>query len=80
MGLYAYPYFDYYFVESDRYAYFIKIKGVLAGFALVRCSLLVQTKEPVWELVAYFILKKYRRTGIGSQTAREIWSKHLGKW
>lgn len=80
MGLYDYPYLDYYFVEPDRYAYFIKINGVLAGFALVRHTVLVDTKEPVWELAEYFILKKYRREGIGSRAARKIWAKHLGKW
>ncbi|MBB1149901.1 GNAT family N-acetyltransferase [Myroides sp. NP-2] len=80
MGLYDYPYLDYYFVEHDRQAYFIKIKGVLAGFALVRSTVLTQTKEPVWELVEYFVLKKYRREGVGSQAARRILDKHQGKW
>lgn len=80
MGLYDYPYLDYYFVEPDRQAYFIKIKGVLAGFALVRYTVLTDTKEPVWELVEYFVLKKYRREGVGSQAVREILAKHPGKW
>ncbi|MDM1362391.1 GNAT family N-acetyltransferase [Myroides marinus] len=80
MGLYDYPYLDYYFVESDRYAYFIRFNGVLAGFALVRYAELELTKETVLELVEFFVLKKYRREGIGSYAARDIVSKHSGKW
>ncbi|MDR0227517.1 MAG: hypothetical protein LBI72_00380 [Flavobacteriaceae bacterium] len=79
-GLYDYPYLDYYFVEPDRFAYLIRIEGVLAGFVLVRYTGEVKENIAVVEMVEYFILKKFRRNRIGSKVAKIIFNKHEGYW
>jgi predicted acetyltransferase len=80
LGLYGYSYLDYYWTEGDRYAYFIKVNGVLAGFAMI-CGFCCISKEPgTLFLSEFFVLKKYRKQGIGQQAALELLKRHPGKW
>lgn len=78
-GLFNYKYLDYYWTESDRFAYFVKVEGKLAGFALGMHNRLVDG-DNLNILSEFFILRKYRRKGIGMKTAHRLFSKYSGKW
>ncbi|MCP4712667.1 MAG: GNAT family N-acetyltransferase, partial [Planctomycetes bacterium] len=68
-GLYGYTYFDYYWTEEGRVPFFIRVDGKLAGFVLVNeyCYLV---KEPGTKSIAeFFVMRKYRRQGIGKAVA-----------
>lgn len=78
-GLYGYPYLDYYFTEPKRFAYFIKVEGKLAGFALV-CDYCYVREDDALFMAEFFILKKYRNRGIGKKSAIDVIKKHPGKW
>lgn len=79
-GLYGYSYLDYYWTEDNRYAYFIKVNGKLAGFVMV-CGFCYVSKEPDTLCMSeFFVMKKYRRQGIGKYAAKEVLKKHPGKW
>ena len=55
----------------------IKIDGKISGFAMV----LEDTKDKtLHELKEFFILKKYRRYGIGKIAAKKIFNRFPGKW
>lgn len=49
------------------------VDGRPAGFALVRLT------DPT-ELAEFFVLRKYRRGGIGTAAAREVIARHPGRW
>ena len=68
-----YPWLDAYWTDSDRKAYLFDVDGHPAGFALVRLT------DPI-ELAEFFILRKYRRTGVGTAAAREAIARHAGRW
>ena len=78
-GLYNYKYLDYYWTEPERFAYFVKIDSKLAGFAIGICGL-PKNGERVNSLSEFFILRKYRRKGIGIKVAHRLFAKFPGRW
>lgn len=59
-GEYGYAYLDHYWTEPDeRRAWLFRCDGAVAGFALVR-------KGPPHSVAEFFVLRKYRRTGVGA--------------
>jgi predicted acetyltransferase len=80
LGLYGYSYLDYYWTEDRRFAYFIKVDGHLAGFAMV-CDYCYVSKDPSTNFIAeFFVMRKYRRQGIGLKVATDVLKRHPGKW
>lgn len=81
LGLYGYSYFDYYWTEDRRYPYFIKVDGKLAGFVMVGNYCYVSKDNDTLFLSEFFVMKKYRKNGIGTFVASEILQRlHPGKW
>jgi len=78
-GLFNYKYLDYYWTEPERFAYFVKIDEKLAGFALGMQNR-PETGERINILSEFFILRKYRRKGIGMKVAHQLFAKYPGKW
>jgi len=79
-GFYGYRYLDHYWTEEARHPFFIKVNGELAGFVLVNdyCYLL---KDPESRSIAeFFVMRKYRRTGVGKTVACRIFDLFPGKW
>jgi|SRR6187397_83140 predicted acetyltransferase len=79
-GLFApYPHLDDYWKEtSNKFPYIIKKDDKYVGFVLVR---FIETQERMYFSIAeFFILKKYRRTGIGKAIAVMVFDLHKGLW
>lgn len=79
-GLYgSYPYLDSYWMEPGvRFPYLMKVNGKNSGFALVRQ---IQTREKTYfSMAEFFIMKKYRRSGVGKRAAMELFDLHPGAW
>ncbi|CAM3432818.1 GNAT family N-acetyltransferase [Brevibacillus invocatus] len=68
-----------YWTEDARFPYLIWVKGKIAGFVLVR---LINTGEEdaYFSIAEFFIMKRYRRTGLGKQVAKELFQMHKGHW
>ena len=77
---FEYKYFDAYFTDDDRYAYFIKEKETnkLLGFSLVNEH--VQKFENGHSIAEYLVIPKYRRNKIGKNVAFEIFNRFPGNW
>ena len=77
---YEYKYFDFYFTDNNRHAYFIREKGSnkLLGFAMI--NKYVQKFSNGYSVAEYLVLPKYRRNKIGKKAAFEIFNKFLGNW
>lgn len=79
-GLYDYPYLDHYWVEPERTPFLVRVEGNLAGFVLVaRYNYLTGLKD-TWVIAEFFIMRKYRRKGIGEYVARFIFTQFPGAW
>ncbi len=79
-GFYGYSYFDYYWTEDNRYAYFIKCNNILCGFVLVNDYCYALKDDTAKSISEFFIMKKYRLFGIGRKIAIEIFDLFPGKW
>ena len=80
LGLYGYSYLDCYWTDDRRYAYFIKVGGNLAGFIMVCDYCYVSKDRDTLFLSEFFVMRKYRRKGIGEVAAKEVFKKNKGKW
>ncbi|MDO9629272.1 MAG: GNAT family N-acetyltransferase [Acholeplasmataceae bacterium] len=80
LGLYGYPYLDYYWTEKNRWAYFIIVDEKLAGFVMVIDLPEVNDRSTDFQMAEFFVLHKYRRMNIGKKAVFEVFSKHQGKW
>jgi predicted acetyltransferase len=79
-GRFEYEYLPRYWVEPERYPYLIRANGKLAGFALVRLRTEAPEDPPPHAVAEFFILRKYRRQGVGEQAAFQIFDRFPGPW
>ena len=79
-GLYGYKYLDHYWTEENRYAYFIKVNNKLAGFVMIDNHLYYNEIKSNYCISEFFVLKKYRRMGVGKYVIKHIVNKYKGKW
>lgn len=79
-GYFGYPHIDDYWNEEGRYPYFIRVDGKLAGLVLVRsCCEYNDLPEP-HNIAEFFIMKKYRKKGVGKKAAQMIFDRFPGGW
>lgn len=72
-GTFGYPYLHLYWLESDRHPFIIRVDGRLAGFALVRGN---ETRK----IAEFFVMRKYRRRGVGREVASDVFARFPGPW
>ena len=79
LGLYGYDWLDCYWTEENRWPFFIRADGRLAGFVMINDY--PETGEPCdYCLSEFFVLYKYRRMGVGSYAAKAVFDKFHGRW
>src|SRR5215471_16609662 len=79
-GRFGYPDLPLYWTEPDRLPFLVKVDDRWGGFVLVRRGSQVSGDEDVWDMVEFFLLRGYRRLGVGTKVAHEIWRRFPGKW
>jgi predicted acetyltransferase len=72
-GEFDHLYFDHYWTDSASHPFLIRHTGHWAGFALVRT-------EGVNDMSEFFVMRKYRRTGVGREAARRVFARFPGAW
>jgi predicted acetyltransferase len=77
-GIYHYPYLDDHWRESVRHPYLLLCDNEIAGFALVRKA--EEHPEKHWEIAEFYVLPEFRRHGLATSCAIDIFKKHQGKW
>jgi predicted acetyltransferase len=76
-GVFPYSLFEAYWREGDRRsAWWTKVGGEIAGFALVRFD----AGESRHEIAEFFIVNRWRRRGIGLAFARQLLGRFPGPW
>lgn len=75
----AYPHLDAYWQEEGRVPLLLRVEDKIAGFALLNRH--GHAKPEVERNMAeFFVLRKYRRGGIGSAAVNAIFSTYPGEW
>ncbi|HXC56614.1 MAG TPA: hypothetical protein VNU97_15050 [Rhizomicrobium sp.] len=72
-GVFAYPWFDLYWQEPNRFAFWAYADGVRAAFALVH-------REERTEMAEFYTFEAFRRGGIGLDFARQVLNRFAGPW
>jgi predicted acetyltransferase len=79
-GRFGYKHLSSYWKESNRYPFLIMANGDLAGFVFVRKGSEISDDADVWDMAEFFVVRGFRRIGVGMKVAHEIWKKFPGKW
>jgi predicted acetyltransferase len=79
-GRFGYPHLSTYWSQPDHYPFLVKVDGNLAGLALIKKSHSTFHGGEVWDVAEFFIVRAYRRRGIGGAAAHEVWKKFRGRW
>jgi len=72
-GEYLHRYFDEYWIAAERKAFLFRVNGAWAGLALVFIG------EPR-DVAEFFVMRKYRRHGIGARAAASLFWQFPGSW
>ena len=72
-GRFEHRSFDPYWTDADRHPFLIRTDGRLAGLALV------QSGDP-HDMAEFFVVRKYRRSGVGADAARTVFAMFPGEW
>ncbi|QCT02821.1 acetyltransferase, GNAT family [Paenibacillus algicola] len=78
-GMYsAYPDLELFFTSrGDKFPFLITYQQQPAGFALVER---IDTAAADYYLTEFFVMKKYRRSGLGTWAAKELFDRLQGSW
>lgn len=83
-GLFDYRYFDAYWTEEGRQEgripYLVSVGNAVVGFVLKNMYSYLHRNEPTHSIAEFFILRKWRSKGIGSQVAIEVFGQFPGEW
>ena len=69
---------DYWDNPNKRFPYFIKTGKIHLGFVLV--SYITTNDRNYFSMAEFFIMRKYRKMGIGSCIAGQVFDIHKGRW
>lgn len=72
---FVYRFLDNYFTEEGREACFVTVGGQLAGFTMTRLL-----DDGAREVAEFFVVRRYRRQGVGREAARQMFRRHPGQW
>ena len=67
-------------LDERRRAFLIRADGHLAGFAIVHHGSRLTGDSETWDMAEFFVVRRHRRTGVGSQAARWLFAAHPGRW
>ncbi|MBN3526739.1 GNAT family N-acetyltransferase [Paenibacillus apiarius] len=73
-----YPYLDSYWGGEGKVPFYIQFEGNYIGFVLVR--FVRSFDKDYYSIAEFFVMKKYRRSGLGRQAAIHIFDLFPGNW
>ena len=84
-GLYLYRYLDDQWTKDYRRPFIVKVDEEIAGFALVsldvpREYMKLSSAEMTNTISDFFIMRKYRRRGVGKAAAASLLEQFRGTW
>lgn len=65
---------------EDHDAFLMRVDSKLAGFALVLGKSRLTGEHGVHDIAQFFVLRRYRRSGVGETAARWLFDRYPGRW
>ncbi|MFO0759373.1 MAG: hypothetical protein U0359_22965 [Byssovorax sp.] len=65
---------------KTRTAYLVRVGGFLAGFAIVARGSRLRDDAEVWDMAEFFVVRRWRRHGVGTRAAAVLFARHPGQW
>jgi predicted acetyltransferase len=69
-----------YGTDPRRHAFLIRVDERLAGFALVQEGSRLTGDLAVLDMVEFFVMRRYRRHGVGEHAAGWLFNRFRGRW
>ncbi|WP_342746171.1 GNAT family N-acetyltransferase [Paenibacillus donghaensis] len=63
---------------NNKFAYTFTVDNHIAGFALI--ERLLRSTEGEFYMTEFFVMQKYRRSGVGTWAAHKLFDLHPGDW
>ncbi|CAG7659026.1 GNAT family N-acetyltransferase [Paenibacillus allorhizosphaerae] len=84
-GMYLYKYFDHQWTDEYRRPFIVKVDEEIAGFALIMLDvpkeyMKLSTAQKTNVISDFFIMRKYRRKGVGRHVACSLFEMFTGTW
>jgi predicted acetyltransferase len=80
-GRFGYEKLPRYWSEPDRrFAFIVRSGAHVAGFVLVTRGSPATDDRDVFDVAEFFVLRRYRRSGVGRRAAALLWDRLQGKW
>ncbi len=79
-GRFGYRPLPLYWSEPNLHPFLVRMDGKLAGLVLVKRVSEDSGSETVWDMAEFFVVRGYRRRGIGTEIAHEVWRLFPGLW
>jgi predicted acetyltransferase len=80
-GRFGYPSLPLYWSEPERrYPFLIREGAQIAGFALVTRGSPASSDPDVLDMAEFFVLRRFRRSGVGRSAATQLWRSLPGTW
>jgi len=79
-GRFADPSLDSYWRDDDHHPFLIRVDGRLAGFVLVVARSRLTGVAGVFDMAEFFVMRKYRRQGVGLTAASAAFARFPGRW
>lgn len=78
-GLYCYRDCDDFWSDENKFPFLFMLRGKPAGIILIKSEAL-NSGATQYEFCDLFVLKCYRRLGIGEEIARMVFGQYQGRW
>ncbi|MEO7966131.1 MAG: GNAT family N-acetyltransferase, partial [Gemmatimonadaceae bacterium] len=80
-GRYGYAALPRYWAEPERrYAFLVRVDSQVAGFVLVHRGSPAVDDPDVLDVAEFFVMRRYRRAGVGQRVASLLWRQLPGRW
>ena len=80
-GRFGYPKLPLYWSEPERrFPFLIRHDARTAGFALATRGSPMSEDPSVFDVAEFFVLRRFRRSGVGRMAARLLWQRLPGTW
>ncbi|WP_079413464.1 GNAT family N-acetyltransferase [Paenibacillus ferrarius] len=84
-GMYLYKYFDHQWTDEYRRPFIVRVDGEISGFVLISLDvpkeyMKLSGAEKTNIVSDFFIMRKYRRKGVGRYVAYSLFEQFSGTW
>lgn len=71
---------DAYWEDSWRHPFLARVDGKYVGFALIHQRSRITANAGTWDVAEFFVMRKYRRRGVGAALASRVFDSCRGRW